>query len=38
MASGDAAYLWSGGRLELSATVPSELLLVDTALWRSTIT
>jgi redox-sensitive bicupin YhaK (pirin superfamily) len=37
MGSGDAAYVWEGGRLELSATVPSELLLVDTAMWRSTV-
>ena len=35
MASGDAAYVWNGGRLQFSATVPSELLLVDTVLWRS---
>ena len=34
LGSGDAAYL-SSGSLELSATVPSEILLVDTVLWRS---
>ncbi len=35
MGSGDAAYVWAGGQLELEATVPSELLLVDTVLWRT---
>ena len=35
MASGDAAYVWNAGRLEISATIPSEMLLVDTVLWRS---
>jgi quercetin 2,3-dioxygenase len=33
--SGDAAYVWQAGRLEFAATVPSELLLIDTVLWRS---
>jgi quercetin 2,3-dioxygenase len=35
MASGDAAYVWDSGRLEVNAGVPAELLLVDTVLWRS---
>ena len=37
LASGDAAYAWAGGRLQLTATVPSELLLVDTVLWRAAL-
>ena len=37
LGSGDAAYLWNGGRLELTATVPSELLLVETVLWRAAL-
>jgi hypothetical protein len=36
--TGDAAYFWSAGRLDLTASVPSELLLVDTVLWRSALT
>jgi hypothetical protein len=38
LGSGDAAYLWKDGRLDLTATVPSELLLIDTVLWRSALT
>jgi redox-sensitive bicupin YhaK (pirin superfamily) len=34
LATGDAAYVWSGGRMELTALVTSELLLVDTAMPR----
>ena len=37
LASGDAAYVWSGGHMELTATVPSELLLIDTVLWRTAL-
>jgi redox-sensitive bicupin YhaK (pirin superfamily) len=35
LGSGDAAYVCSRGSLELSASVPSEFLLVDTVLWRT---
>jgi redox-sensitive bicupin YhaK (pirin superfamily) len=35
MGSGDAAYVWQGGQLDMTAAVPSELLLVDTVLWRT---
>jgi hypothetical protein len=29
--------VWSGGHMELTATVPSELLLIDTVLWRTAL-
>lgn len=38
LGSGDAAYVWTGGAIELGASVPSEILLIDTVLWRSAMT
>jgi redox-sensitive bicupin YhaK (pirin superfamily) len=34
LATGDAAYVWSAGALELRAALPTELLLVDTVMPR----
>lgn len=35
LGSGDAAYVRTAGELHMQAAVPTELLLVDTVLWRS---
>lgn len=37
LGSGDAAYVWDAGSVELSALVPSEILLVDTVMWRTAV-